>query len=519
MKYGIKTFAIALVCLLSAANTAIGASDKPRQGGTLTMAIRKDIVVMNPLVNTQSTEQSIRDLVFEPLLGLDFNGNIHPYLAESWRISDDGRVYTFNLRKGVKFHNGQEMTADDARFALDYSMNPKNGAYGFSRLDGIARVEVPDKHTLRIHLKNPNAGFLSLLTDIQGFSVIPRGSLQEGINKPPKFPPGTGPFAFVEWVPGQRIVFDRFDNYWGQKAYVDRVVFKPIDSATIRVTALRAGDVDVTERTAYEWVQQIVEGKLRGISYAQAPHAGFRKITFNVTDPPFNNKSLRKAIAHAINKKEILSGAYFGFGEVTDQKYPKGHAWYFEGLPSPSYDPEKARTLLKEAGYKGEVIPVLTHKGEERETEATILQAQLKKVGINVRLDLMEYGAYNDRQRKGEYAMQFRGGNHKVDPFTTYQPDLTCQQDLKKRSANQSGYCDKEMEALLQQAENEINPEKRRALFRQVAAKDLEDMPEFYIGFVPRFFTVRDHVKNFKTNGDGAFVWYEGGLQRTWLDK
>jgi peptide/nickel transport system substrate-binding protein len=151
------------------------------------------------------------------------------------------------------------------------------------------------------------------------------------------------------------------------------VILKPIDSATIRVTALRAGDVDITERTAYEWVKEIVEGKLKGIGYVQAPYAGFRKITFNVTDPPFNNKKLRFAIAHAVDKKEILNGAYFGFGEPAEQKYPKGHAWYFEGLPSPGYNPEKARALLKEAGYKGEVFPVLTHKGEERETEAAIL--------------------------------------------------------------------------------------------------------------------------------------------------
>jgi len=515
----IVTFVLTLVWLFSALMPADGASDKPKRGGTLTVAIRKDLVLMNPLVNTQSTEQSIRDLVFEPLLGLDLKGNIRPYLAESWRISDDGKIYTFNLRKGVKFHNGQEMTAEDAKFAIDYTMNPKNGAYGLSRLNGISRVETPDKYTLRIHLNSPSPAFLSLLTDIQSFSVIPRGSLQPGINQLAKFPPGTGPFTFAEWQPGQRIVFDRFNDYWGQKAWVDRVALKPIDSATIRVTALRAGDVDVTERTAYEWVTQIVEGKLRGLGFVQAPYAGFRRITFNVTDPPFNNKKLRFAIAHAIDKKELLKGAYFGFGEPTDQKYPKGHAWYFEGLPSPSYDLEKAKSLLREAGYKGEPIAVLTHKGEERETEATILQAQLKKVGINVKLDLMEYGTYNDRQRKGDFAMEFRGGNYKVDPFATYQPDLTCQPDLKKRSANQAGYCDKKMEALLKRAENEINPEKRKELFRQIAAKDLDDLSELNIGFVPRFFTFRDHVKGFVTNGDGSFVWFENGFHRAWLDK
>jgi len=198
------------------------AAVEPKKGGTLTMGIRRDLEMMNPLVRTRSTEQSIRDLIFESLLGLDLNGNIQPNLATSWEVTQGGKVYTFHLRKGVKFHNGREMTAKDAKYAVDYSMNPKNATYGFVKLSIVERVETPDRYTLKLTLKKPSISFLVSLTDIQAFSVIPEGSLEEGVSRPTEFPPGTGPFKFVEWKPRQRIIFDRFDDYWGHKAFVDR---------------------------------------------------------------------------------------------------------------------------------------------------------------------------------------------------------------------------------------------------------------------------------------------------------
>jgi len=225
-------------------------------------------------------------------------------------------------------------------------MNAKNATYGFIKLSVVERIEIPDRYTLKIYLKRPSLSFLSSLSNIQAFSVIPEGSLQEGISRPTEFPPGTGPFKFVEWKPRRRIIFDRFDNYWGHKAYVDRVILRPIRNNTVRFTALRAGDVDIIERTPHEWVKQVTNGKLKGIGYVQAPHAGYRQMVFNVVDPPFNSKELRQAVTHAVDRKEILEAAYFGFGEPTDQLYPKGHAWYIDGLSSLSHDPDKARALL-----------------------------------------------------------------------------------------------------------------------------------------------------------------------------
>jgi peptide/nickel transport system substrate-binding protein len=514
-KFAVRSLVI--VALLGTASLLQSAAVQPKRGGTITLAISKELALMNPLINTSSTEARIRELMFEPLLARDLNGSIQPRLAESWEVSKDGKLYTFKLRKGVKFHNGKEMTAEDIKFAVDYTLNPKNGAHGFDDLSAVERAETVDKYTLRFHMKRHNPLFLTSLTDIAAFSAIPKESLPEGIRKPPTFPAGTGPFKFVEWQPGQRIVFERFDDYWGQKANVDRVIMKEIGDATVRFTALQAGDVDIIERTPYEWVQQIVEGKIKGISYTKAARAGARNLEFNVADPPFNNKKLRLAIAHAIDKKEIMQAAYFGLADTADQRFARGQFWYFD-VPTPQFDQNKAKALLKESGYKGETLELMGNRGEVADVEGATIQAQLKRIGIKVELKILERASALEMRRQGKYMFKLAGGSDYPDPKPAYE-EYMCEPDLKKRRLNESGYCDKEYDAMLQKATTEVDPEKRKALFKPAVAKLLDDSPVLPIGFTPRFFTHREYVKGFVTNSGGDFQPWGGGLSRAWIDK
>jgi peptide/nickel transport system substrate-binding protein len=490
-----------------------------KQGGTLNVALQKDIALMNPLVQTASTDHAVRDLMYESLLAEDDSGNLQPKLAERWEIAPDGKVYTFHLRRGVKFHNGQEMTAEDLKFAIDYSMDPKNAAYGYTMLENVDRAEAVDRNTLRIHLKTASAAFLPIVSTIQSFSAIPKDSVQEGVDKPTAFPPGTGPFRFVEWQPKQRLTLARFDDYWGHKAFVDQIVIKPIAEPSVRITALRAGDVDLIDRTPYEWVREIMDGKLRGIGYAEAEEAGFRTLKINVADPPLNNLKLRQAIAHALDKKELLEAAYYGFGRPIDQMYPQDHVWYVAGLPWPTYDLDKARALLREAGYNGQEIMVLGEQGAVHESEITMLQAQLKKVGINLKLEFNDWATYRERQRKGEFGLLTYGGSTDADPAVTYSGELMCEPDLRRRMSNMSGYCDKQMDAMMEQMLTELDTAKRKALLQQIVTKMAQEIPEIPIGFVPRYYTFRDQVKNFTTDGEGRLMHYGGGLNYTWLDR
>jgi len=481
------------------------------------MAIRKDMTLLNPLVSTKSVDKRVRGLAFEPLLGLDGNGKIRPNLAEAWSVSEDGKLYTFKLRKGVKFHNGQEMAAEDVKFSIDYTMNPKNGASGLSDLSPVDRVVVADRYTLKIHLKKVSPVFLSLLTAIRTFSVVPNESLREGVSKTDAFPPGTGPFRLVEWKPRQKIILARHDDYWGHKAFLDKLVLRPIRNSTVRFTALRAGDVDMVDTTPFEWVQQVVKGRIKGIGYASSPADLFRRLQFNVPAPPFDNKKLRRAVAHAIDRKEIMQAAFYEFGVPTDQKYPKGHVWYVDGISMPTYDLNKARALLREAGYKGRTVKIMVQA--DSEVFGTTLQAQLRKIGMKVKLDLLSKAAFDSSARTGNFDFRITGGGFYPDPSATYGNDFRCPKDLKKRTGNSSGYCDREMDVLVSKAETELNTDKRKALFRQILAKVAEGLPELYLGFGPRFFTFREFVKGFTTDNDGAYSWWGGGLNHTWLDK
>ena len=514
------TLGLAIGWLLALWLPATAASDEPKRGGTLTVGILKDLSVVNPLVRTSSMDRRIRGLMYQPLLGIDLKGNIQPNLATEWKVGAEGRLYTFKLRKGVTFHNGQEMTAEDVKFSMDYTMNPKNGAFGFSRLALVERVDVGDKYTVNVHLKSPSVAFLSSLTDIKAFSVVPKGSLPEGVKNLPKFPPGTGPFKFVEWQPNRRIVFRRHDDYWRHKASLDTVILKPVKDDAVRFVALQAGDVDLMENTPFTWAKQIADGKVKGIKFAMANFGGYGRIEFNVTAPPFDNRKLRQAVAHAINREEILHAAYFGFGIPTPQNYPKGHVLYHEGVPTPEYNLEKARALLKESGYQGQAIEILIDQEEETHVAAVTIQSQLKKIGMNVKLNVTDYAAFTTLERRGEFAFTYGGGGSpKTDPSDTYAPQLRCEPDLKKRRSNTSGYCDKEMDALLEKSQTELDPVKRKELFKRIETKVAQDLPILHIGFTPDFLTFRDHVKGFIPDDDGSLEWWGGGLSTVWLDK
>ncbi len=512
------TYIIILGLLQGFTTLSASAADQPKRGGTLTMAISSKMKMMNPLVRTSSVEKRIRDLMFESLVALDLKGKVQPNLAESWEVSKDGKTYTFRLRKGVKFHNGQEMTAEDAKFAIDYTLNPRNGAYGIKDLSQVEGAKASDRYTLKIYLKNPTPVFPVLLSEIRSFSVIPKGSLEEGVRKPVTFPPGTGPFKFVEWKPGRRIVFDRFDDYWGQKAYVDRVILRVIGNSTVRFTALRTGDVDLIVRVPHEWVKTVEQGKVKGIGFAASFPGNANNIEFNVADPPFNNKKLRFAVAHAINRKEILEGAYFGMGVPARQRFPKGHYWYFDEAPIPSYDLAKARALVKESGYKGEEVDLMISRGATGyEAEATIIQAQLKKIGVKMKVTPLERASALDYRRKGKFHFKLSGGSAYADPVQAYN-EYECE-DLRKRRSNEAGYCDKEFDRLLAKAETELDPAKRRELFKQLVQMLNKEIPLLPILFATRHFAYRDYVKGFTTDQNAHYRYWGGGLNYTWIDK
>ena len=262
----------------------VSAGESPKYGGRLVFGIAKDIISLNPFYRTQSTDSFVRELMFQTLLDLDDRQKPIPALAESWGLSKDEKTYRFSLRRGVRFHNDKELTAEDVKWSIDYALDPKNEATGLTLLRNLQEVRAKDKYTVEIVLKQPQAAFLVQVSAIQPFVIVPRDSIPAAKSNLSAFPPGTGPFVYKDYKIARELVLTRNKNYW-QKGlpYIDELVLKPVVDDQVRFLYLRSRDLDMIERTPYAFVKKVVDGEMPGIQIAEAKYAGFRRLVFNVT--------------------------------------------------------------------------------------------------------------------------------------------------------------------------------------------------------------------------------------------
>lgn len=495
-------------------------AESPRYGGRLVFGIAKDIVSLNPFYRTQSTDSFVREVTFQALLDLDRKGQPIPALAESWTISADGKIYTFQLRRGVKFHNDKELTAEDVKWSIEYALDPKNVATGLTLLANVQEVRAKDKYTVEIVLRQPQAAFLVQLTSISPFVVVPKESIPTGKSTLPGFPPGTGPFVFKDYKVGREIVFTRNKNYW-QKGlpYIDELVLKPVPDDQVRFISLRSGDLDMIERTPYAFVRKVAGGEVLGVQIAEAKYAGFRRLVFNVTEFPFNNVKLRRAVLHALDARQFLKGAHWGFGEpATVWAIPKTSPWFVPDLPEIKRDPAKVKELLKEAGAGPDLeVVIVARIGEEEENQ--IIQQQLTSAGIKTRVDYMEHAKYVNQRRNGQFMMVLSGAEPVVDPGDSYPFRFGCDEPRKgkTRILNYSGYCNDEFDRLVQEAGKISDFKKRYELYAKAIRIVHQDAPEAPFVFTPRFFTFSQKVRGFEADVSDRLNSTTGGLLKTWI--
>jgi peptide/nickel transport system substrate-binding protein len=494
----------------------------PKYGGTLKIGSHRDVSGLNPFVGLNSETRRLRTLVFEPLITTNDQFEYQPHLASSWKISPNGLVYTFELRPGVRFHNGTEMTAEDVKWSFDYILDQQNAATGLPQLQLVAKVETVGFHTLRVHLKTPSAPFLGSLADIAVFLVAPKGSVPSGGARMDRSPPGTGPFQLASWQPGRRVVFKKFDRYWKKGIpYLDEILFDRIPDENARFTALRSGELDVIGRVPYSGVIGIREGSIQGIQLAESPYSDFRRLVFNLLDGPFRDRRLRQAIAYGLDKKHLVEGAFFGLGTPTSQKLVPGSPFFIKDLPERSNNPERAKKLLKEAGYeKGFKFTMIGRQGYEEQLQ--VIQAQLRKVGMEAVIEIMDVATYDQRQSDMQFAVSPRGGGVSIEPDNVYYPDYHTEIG-KKRTANYSGFSHPEVDRLLDEGRTTLNQEKRKQIYRKVMEIINEELPEIDLAFVSRYFGYRSHVKGFRVEHVEANFYHPGGqgwgLPHVWIEK
>jgi peptide/nickel transport system substrate-binding protein len=508
--------ALAVVSLAISTHAA-----EPTRGGVLRFAVKRNFVTLNPFVRTISTDHMVRSLVYEGLLAEDKNLDPLPALAASWAVSQDGMTYTFSLRPGVKFHHGKPLSAEGVLWSYEYAQEPKNRTSGRTDLTIVERVSIDEPDRIRVRLKSPYAALLSLLAGVQVLPIVARGTLQPSEMSRDSLPPGTGPFRFRAWKPGEVLDLVRFDAYW-QKGlpYLDGVRFLTIPDNNVRINAIRAGDLDMVQDVPGEDVLRIREGKLPSVGLVTAPAGVTRYIAVNRCHPPFNNLKVRQAFAYALDKQELLSGAYSGLGVTTNQKILPGTRWFVAEVPDRKQDIAKAKALLTEAGYPNGVKAVIdTTPGWE--TEVQIIQAQAKKAGIELEIKIVDAATYSAEHMKGNYQVSPIGGRPASDPDLAYYASYHSPSDGRQLRGDRGRPCysNPKMDELLEEGRRNVDFQRRRRIYKEVIELLQEEIVDIPIGVIQQGFAFQSSVKNFEPTVTGIFSYGNGGVLKTWIDK
>lgn len=467
----------------------IASAQGPVRGGTLRVATAADHTTLDPHFATMANELNIFHAVLNTLVGVDDRLHVVPELAESWRWEGETTL-ALALRKGVKFHDGTDFDAAAVKFNLDRLMDPATKSRLASQVDEIKTVEVVEPHLVRFRLKYPSAGLLATLSHVPGMMMSPTAVKRLGKDIA-RAPVGTGPFRFVEWVRDDHLTVERFEGYWDRgKPYVDRVVFKPIPDTNVAVIALKTGTTDIVTTVEPKDVAGL-KGR-RDVVYTESPGLNYYMIRLNLSQPPFDNRAVRLALAHAIDRESIAKGLFFGAVRVATGPITAASWAYSPEIKGYGRDVAKARALLAEAGkpsVKFEMqslpSPIVRRLGEA-------VKAQAADIGLDITLAPLEAAKMMQNSLAMNYQamLSYRSGRE--------DPDGSTYRDFHTTGAfNRMKYSNPKMDDLLLKARSTFVPEERKALYAQVQRLVLEDSPVIFIVEMPTGQAVSARVKNF----------------------
>ncbi|MEO8714941.1 MAG: ABC transporter substrate-binding protein [Acetobacteraceae bacterium] len=359
--------------------------------GVLRIGVGTSLARLDPLLTTIGDEYIYDNLLFNGLTRMAEDLSTQPDLAESWTYSDDLRHWTFRLHRGVKFHDGQEMTSADVVALYKRLLDPATAAPSRSNYDMVSAVSAPDPYTVVFDLSSPYGGFADILSDRQ-VKIVPRGSAAQLATHPI----GTGPFKFVSYTPGDRLVMTRNPDYFEPgMPKLDGVELRIIPEMSVKIAALEAGDIDVLWDLPLEQVKPL--GGRSDLRVDSVPTASWDAAIMNNLNPPFNDPRVRLAFQMAVNKADVVELTLFGQGAPTISPIPPTHAFYARDLAIAPADPAGARKLLAQAGHpNGITIPIIVPVGRPvRERLGVTLQQLAKPGGFDLQVQRVPFSSYD----------------------------------------------------------------------------------------------------------------------------
>jgi len=469
--------------------------DVPAYGDAIVEGSIGDVSGFLTAVTTDASSHEAAGYVFNGLVRYDKNLKLEGDLAESWEVSPDGKRIAFHLRKGVKWHDGAPLTSDDVMFTYRRMIDPRTPtAYG-EDFKQVKRAAAPDPHTFVVEYARPFAPALASW----GMHVLPKHLLENypDIAKSPlnKKPVGTGPYRFVEWKTGEKVVFDVSPDYFEGKPYIARVITRVIPDQATMFLELKSGGVDIMALTPPQYVRQTETAEFKkSFNKYKYTASGYTYLGFRLSHPFFKDRRVRQAIAHAADKKALIDGVLLGLGQEATGPYKPG-TWAFNtSVKKYPHDPGRAKALLAEAGWKekdGVLVKdgqpfeftVLTNAGNDaRAKTAAILQQNLAGVGIRMKIRTVEWAAFiNEFIDKRKFDAVILGWNITPDPD---QFDIWHSSKTGPKELNHVGFANPEVDRLLDEGRSTFDLEKRKKAYFRIQEILAEEQPYVFL-YVP----------------------------------
>ena len=440
---------------------------------------------------------------------------VTPDLAEKWSVSADGKAYTFNLRKGVKFHNGRELVSADVKYSIERIKDPATASQGAGLLRAITSVDTPDPYTVVLNLSAPDSGLLASLASAWG-GIVAKEVVEKANGDLANADAGSGPFMLEEWIPNQTLKLKKNPDYYIQgQPFLDAITFQVIPEESAIIAQLRSGNVDLAMLEDNK-NHEIVKG-IATLDVIRGPRLGYDYVNINHAIEPWGKLEVRQALSYAIDRNEVMQVAASGLGSLVAPIPPALAEYALDPATLPEYKPDlnKAKELLTKAGFPNgfkselEVIPTFP----TMVTGAQVIVDQVKKVGIDLEIKQYEYGVWLERFNRKQFAttMNITGGN--ADPDTLlYNRIRSAPADVS--GVNQNNWKDDDVDKLLDEGKGVTDVAKRKELYTRIQKLLVERVPQIWLFSGDVITVTKKRVKGYESN-PSTFM---QGLVTTWID-
>ncbi|MFZ0833548.1 MAG: ABC transporter substrate-binding protein [Mycobacterium sp.] len=439
-------------------------------GGTLVAAIAGEPDQLDPQKTSAYFSFEVLENVFDTLVEPDEDLEMRPALAESWEVSTDQLTWTFHLRKGVTFHDGRPLSADDVVYSFHRIIDENlSNAYKFSSINGVT---AGGPHTVRITVKQPTPNLLTNIGGFKGMAIVSRENVESG--QIATHPVGTGPFMFASARSGDSITLKANPHYWGGPPALSGVTFRFISEPSTALSALQAGEIDWTDSVPPQRVEELAGDE--SIQLGVTPSSDYWYLALNEARAPWNDVRVRQAVAYAIDRGAIVQATSYGTATANQLAIPEGSPWY-TAYDRYRRDLDKAKHLLQQANLTGQDLDMLvTSDYPETVTAAQIVAANLEPLGIKVKIRTVDFATWLDEQNKGHFDMLMMGWLGNIDP-----DDFYYAQHHTGGKSNAQKFSNPDVDRLLDAGRTEADREARKKIYAKAATIIADQVSYLYL--------------------------------------